>query len=406
MTVWFNKARDRWMFGFKLNGQRYSGYALDEAGAPVTSERAAKEAREVARRKARIAPKLPRGEDMTIAQVATSLTPFWKRQARWPNIQRFYLPEILKFFGPARPVVEIDQELVDQYRAFCIAVEKRVWAGGPKRDARALENAKFWRPTGEPRGPHVANLYFEILRQIIAKAATLRDPVTRELIMPEPPSVPKLQTLKRKARPIPDNVLSEILEDLPQHAREAVVLTLLFGFRRGEAFSLQIHNVDRQARGVRLFAEDVKDSEDTFLPAGAQGVAYLEALITQAEARGVRYLVTYRPYRKDPAEQAKLKWAPIEKPRSAWARVMDAVEERHGRRWRWHDIRAAFITDVAIGSGSALARALARHSDQDTTDLYVEVADTPRREAAQRTEGRPALLGYFKQYPTVKKSAV
>lgn len=395
MTVWFNKARDRWMFGFKLNGQRYSGYALDEAGAPVTSERAAKEAREVARRKARIAPKLPRGEDITIAQVATSLTPFWKRQARWPNIQRFYLPEILKFFGPARPIVEIDQELVDQYRAYCIAVEKRVWAGGPKRDARAPENAKFWRQTGEARGPHVANLYLEILRQIIAKAATLRDPLTRELIMPEPPSVPKLPTLKRKARPIPDNVLSEILEDLPQHSCEAVALTLLFGFRQGEAFSLQIHNVDRQARGIRLFAEDVKDGEDTFLPAGRDGMAYVERLIAQAEARGVRHLVTYRPYRKDPAEQAKLKWEPIGSPKTAWTRVMDAVEERHGRRWRWHDIRAAFITDVAIGSGSALARALARHSDQDTTDLYVEVADTPRRMAAERTEGRPALTAFF-----------
>ncbi len=395
MTVWFNKARDRWMFGFKLNGQRYSGYALDLEGNPVTSERAAKEAREVARRKARIAPKLPRGEDMTIAQVVTSLTPFWKRQSRWENIQRYYLPEILKWFGPARPIVEIDQELVDQYRAYCIAVEVKVWAGGPNRDARAPENSKFWRGTGKPRGPHTANLYFEILRQIIAKAATLRDPLTRELILPEPPKVPEQPTLKRKARPIPDNVLSEILEDLPQHAREAVVLTLLFGFRRGEAFTLQIHNIDRQARGVRLFAEDVKDGEDTFLPAGADGMAFLEDLIAQAEDRGVRHLVTWRPYRKDPTEQAKLKWAPIEKPKSAWTRVMDSVEERHGRRWRWHDIRAAFITDVAIGSGSALARALARHSDQDTTDAYVEVADTPRRQAAQRTEERPALQAYF-----------
>src|ERR1700693_5890653 len=70
-----------------------------------------------------------------------------------------------------------------------------------------------------------------------------------------------------------------------------------------------------------------------------------------------------------------LAWRPLHRPKGAWTRAMREIEEKFGRRWRWHDIRAAFITHVARTSGQLAAQAVARHSDYSTTKAYVEVAD-------------------------------
>lgn len=396
MTVYFDKRRQRWTFDFEEQSQRYSGYALDENGQPVTCRRDAIAARERERAKARMAPKLARGDEITLAQVAAALIPAWKRQARWENIRKYYLKEVLDFFGRTMPAAHLDDEQIGRYRAHCLQAKIKIWAGGPKRDPAAPENKRFWRDSGRLRGPETINLYLEILRAIVTQASKMRDPMTRELILPAPPAVREEFVPKRKARPVPEIVLNEALADLPKHTAEAAVLTLLFGFRKGEAFTLQIHHVDWEACGVRLFAEDVKDAEDTFLPAGPQAMAFLRSLRDQAKDRGVLHLVTYRPYRKAQEAQEKLKWLPIKNPKRAWGRVMDKAQEKYGRRWRWHDIRAAFITNVALTSGPMQARVLARHSDQATTDAYVEVADEMRRLAAERTEDRPALVEFFK----------
>lgn len=70
---------------------------------------------------------------------------------------------------------------------------------------------------------------------------------------------------------------------------------------------------------------------------------------------------------------------------------MKIVEKEYGRRFRWHDLRASFITHIAMTSGQLAAQALARHSDYATTQAYVEVADEMRRTAAERVIQRPAL---------------
>jgi hypothetical protein len=53
--------------------------------------------------------------------------------------------------------------------------------------------------------------------------------------------------------------------------------------------------------------------------------------------------------------------------------IMKAIEKKYGRRFRWHDLRAAFITHVAKTSGGIAAQALARHSDFGTTQAYIEI---------------------------------
>jgi hypothetical protein len=70
---------------------------------------------------------------------------------------------------------------------------------------------------------------------------------------------------------------------------------------------------------------------------------------------------------------------------------MKHIEAKFGARYRWHDIRAAFITHVAITSGGVAAQSLARHADYETTLAYIHVADEVKRAAANRAAIRPAL---------------
>lgn len=396
MTVYLDKLRKRWRFDFELRGVRHSGYCLDALGEYVTSKSAARQAEGVARRKAEIAPKLPDAGQIALAQVMADLTPLWKQQAHWENKKR-YMRELLAFFGAETAIASIGDGRVQDFVIHLRTTPMRAWVGGPSRDPAAPENARFWKSTGKPRAPATCNLYLGMLRQIFDRASKIRDPVTQKPAIEAVPVVPELTVPKRKARPIPDLVLGDIFAVVPQHVIEAVTLTLYFGFRRGEVFTLAIHNVDFDANGVRLFAENVKDAEDIFMPGAPEAMAYLRRLVDQAKARGVTRLITWRRPRKHAADQEREPWLPIKKPKSAWKRAMRIVEEKFGRRFRWHDIRAAFITHVAMTSGQLAAQHLARHSSYETTAGYVEVADEMRRVAAERTALRPALVAIGKK---------
>ena len=168
-----------------------------------------------------------------------------------------------------------------------------------------------------------------------------------------------------------------------------MTITLCFGFRSSEAFGLKEDQVDWQAEGVRLFGEDVKDAEDVFLPGSQFAMGYLRCLAMEAEDRGVRHLISYRQEAEDPKKQKP--WRPIRRARTAWRTAMKVIEVEFGRRWRWHDLRAAFITHVAMTSGPLAAQTMARHSDFDTTRAYIEVANEVTRTAADRAVDRPAL---------------
>lgn len=390
MTVYFDKRREKWCYDFWRNKVRYAGYCLDEHGKPARSERAAEEVEKVEQRKVTTAAKVPSVAALTIAQAFADLTPTWELLPCWTNRHR-YVKEIINFYGLDMRVADFDAGEVERYRAFCITRPLLVWKGGPHRDANDPANVGFWHPTKKTRGPNTANLYLGPLRMVLEHAGKLRNKATGEKVLADVPEVTEFAIPKRKARPVPEFVLQEILPSLPQHTVEATTLTLFFGFRRGEVFDLTIADVDFEDRGVRLRAEDVKDNEDAFMPASRQAMAYLHQLCEQANERGVLHLITWRPYRKDPDEQAKLPWRKLKKSKSAWRRVMDGIEAKYGRRWRWHDIRASFITHVARMSGQLAAQTLARHSEFETTKLYIEAANEWTREAADRAAERPAL---------------
>lgn len=390
MTVWYNKDRERWMYGFVLRKVRHSGYCLDALGQPVTSKSAARQAEGVARRKAEMAPKVADAGALTLAQVMADLKPMWKAQARW-HASRTYIREILAFFGPETAMRDIGEWRIQDFTMHLRTQPMRSWQGGPRRDPSDEENAGFWKTLDKTRAPATVNLILTMLRQALDRATKVRDPITGRPALEVAPKVPEVAVPRRKARPVPDDVLSELLGSVPQHLREAITLVLYFGFRRGEVFGLEIHNVDFDAGGIRLFAENVKDSEDTFLPGAPEAMDYLRQLVKQARERGQRRLITWRRERKDPEATARQPWLTIKSSKKAWNTAMDAIEKKTGRRWRLHDVRAAFITHVAMTSGQLAAQALARHSDYDTTRAYVEVADELRRTAADRAAIRPAL---------------
>jgi integrase len=375
MTVYFDKERHHWRYHFERSKKRYCGYCLDAEGNPVKSRSAAREAEAVAKRRIDIEPKMVRGDGVSLAMIVSAILPRLKMQAQWDDKRR-YLREIVAYFGAEIPIAKIGQTDVDDYITYALSQPLKVWTGGPNRDPSGPENERYWKDTGKKRSASTVNRYLPILREIFERAYNTRDPITSARVIAEVLKIVDLPEPKRRARPIPDAVLSKVLEKLPPHVVDAMLASLYFGFRRSEIFHMEISDVDFERGGVWLAAEYVKDHEDAFLPGAPQAMAHMRKLVDQAKEREQTRLIT---------------WRPMESPKTAWATAMNDIEREFGRRWRWHDIRAAYITQVAITAGPIAAQALARHSDFRTTQGYISVADETLRAGAKMAAERPAL---------------
>jgi integrase len=388
VTTFFDKKRKKWSYEFVLDGKRFGPrFAVHPVTkALATTKREADAAEEAVRVAARMAPKIAPANEISLSEVIAALMPKWLKQKRAENIE-VYVREIRRYFGDESAVADCFTQIrVDDFVTHMETKTIVSWHGGPVRDSKNPMNARFWIDTGKCLSPRTINLYLEILGKIIERAAKLRDPITNALVLGERPDVPHLRTEKRKPRPVPEHIILEIQADLPQHALEALNATLLFGFRRGEIFRLTIADVDFERGGIRLRAENVKDKEDEFLNGNTEAMAYMRRLVDQAKARGAKHLITFR-------RGKNARWLPIKKPKSSWDRVMALVEDRHGQKWRWHDLRAAFITHIALTAGAVAAQKVARHADYATTALYVDVADNFKLAAAEKATDRPALRG-------------
>jgi integrase len=245
--------------------------------------------------------------------------------------------------------------------------------------------------TPHPRTFSTVNRHLPLLRAVFERAYNTRDPITRERAIEAVPVIKDLPEPKRKARPVPDDVLSDVLGTVPAHVADAILATLYFGFRKSEVFGLKIAHADFQSGGIRLEYGEVKNDEDSFMPGSRDAMQFLARLVDQARDRKTPYLLTWRRTYKDPQRQAAAPRLPVKSPKRAWGTAMKRIEKIFGKRWRWHDIRAAFITHVAITSGGIIAQKLARHADFDTTQGYIAVADDVARAAAEKASERPAL---------------
>lgn len=377
MTVFQHHRTKNWNYNFTLDGNRYSRECRDANGLPVTNRRAALACEAEARRIASIAPKLARADELTLVQVIDGLSVSWAGTKDADNKDR-YARTLMEFFKPRTPVREMTSpERIQAYIKHVQTMPVLVWTGGTgmRRDTKEAE--KFWKKVkGKRRGAATVNRYLPMLRGVFKSAFKTRDPVSQERAIPEVPEVIDLPEPKRKARPVPPEVLTDILNEVQPHIADAIRLTLYFGFRKGEVFTLRINQVDQDRGGIKLRAEDVKDKEDAFLPGSEEAMALLAKLVTQARKRGTFHLITYRQCEAH-------SWRPIKSPKRSWSTVMRMVEERHGARWRWHDIRAAYISRIANTVGVLAAKALARHSDLETTMAYVEIDAEAKRAGAE-----------------------
>jgi len=318
MTVYLSDNRERWTYDFWYLGTRHQGYCLDTTGLPVTSKTAAKQAELDIRRLTAVTTKYTRAHMVTIAQVVADLQPRWLHTPSWDDKKR-QLREIVEFFGPSAAVREIDESRVREYTDFALTRPRKIWKGGCMLDRDNSNHARYWKTLRGKRAPSTVNRYLSVLRQILKRALELRDPITRQPVIETLPVRILRKENGARAR-YRSRFLLRLLEILPQHAVDAVVLTLFFGFRKGEAFGLQEKNIDWLAEGVRLFAEDVKDKEDTFLPGSQEAMGYLRCLAMEAGRRGVRHLLTHR-------QSDKESWRPLKHVRSAWDRAMDMIEK-------------------------------------------------------------------------------
>jgi integrase len=391
VTVFFNKQRGRWSFDFWKDGRRHRGYCVDALGQDVTSKSAARQAEGVERRRVELEPRIAKPGELTVAMAIAALAPTWQAQDSWPGRQ-IWLRDIIDFFGLDSAIASIDQALVDDYVSRCRTAKVKAWSGGPNRDPQDPAHAKYWSTSSRTRSAATVNLYLGTLRQIFDRAAAHRDPMTGAPVFAWLPTVPEIRRPKRKARPMPDQVSAELMSIMPAHVVDAMMLTALFGFRSTEAFTLKRTQIDWDAGGVRLQAEDVKDGEDAFQPASQFALGWLRCLDIEAEQRGLQQLISWRPKKDGP-------FVPLKKPRAAWRRALAFMRAKYGRAWRWHDLRAAFITQVALHSGGVVAQQLARHSDFATTQGYIEVADEIRRLAADRIGGRAQILAAANESP-------
>lgn len=230
MTVFFDKARGRWRFDFVLAGTRHARECLDAAGQPVSSRRAAVDAEAEARRQAKMAPKLPSAADLTLAEVLNALSDTWTTDAE-KAAKGLYARELLSYADPAKPIREMDGAWVQDYAAHLLRQPILIWHGGPGRDPADPKFAKFWKPAqdGRKRTPRTVNIRLRLLRAIFERAYNTRDPLTRERALDEIPKVKDLHEPKRKARPVPDDVLADVRAIVPDHINDAIVLTLYFG---------------------------------------------------------------------------------------------------------------------------------------------------------------------------------
>lgn len=363
MTVYFRKDRGRWYYNFVVNGARHARECAYEDGSPVSCKRDAVEAEARARAAAKMGPKLPRATDLTFGEVMNALADGWMLKPDWDADRKPMVIELLDFFGRATRMRDIDGAKLQDYVTFSLSRPLMVWKGGPNKKDRP--DPGLWKPhpSGAMRSPARTNRYLVLLRAAFARAFNTRDPITRERAIESVPEIEDLAETKRKARPAPERVLTRVSEILPPHVTDGLVVTLCCGFRRNEAFSLTEPQVDWEAYGVRLNGEDVKDNEDAFLPVSQYAIGYLRCLAMEADERGTRHLITWRPARTENAKGDALRWRPIKSPKSAWTTAMKIITAEFGARWRWHDIRAAFITKVAMESGPLAAQRLARHSD-------------------------------------------
>jgi integrase len=396
MTVFFDSRQNCWVYDFREGGTRFNRRAKNSDGTASQSKRQAQAAEDAARVAARLDQRraFARPGEYTLAQAVTARAAEAKHLANWRDIKHA-LAEIVAFFGAAANVEDVAQRWM-AYRAFARAQPVKVWCGGPgKKAGDKVGTSPFghWRDTGRTRSPARTNRYLDQLSALLRLAHATRAPGGRPLLEFMPP-IERLAEDKRDPNPVPLEIVARIETDsaTPAHLRDAAALVRLFGFRLDEVFGLTIGRIDWENRGYRLPAAKTKAGRDEFMPANAEAMQLLERLAVEANARvpGDRaaLLIVYAPPGRDRASGKPKAPRAIKNARKAWASAL----KRAGvaGEYRFHDLRATFITQIAQVASAATTQDLARHTSPATTKRYTKISDQAKRAAVDAMQSPDA----------------
>ncbi|MBP6770271.1 MAG: hypothetical protein KA171_21010 [Reyranella sp.] len=411
MSVFRNKQRgNQWAYDFVIGGERFRGYCLKPDGTPATKRSEAADA------EGRVRAAAKAGQGMAKSGIrpggyllAQALTHHIARQvdssaSHGASVRRI-VGELLRFFGPGRPIVEIDAPNVEAYRAFAVAQKRKVWIGGPRKIAEADHgNPRLWRELDRPRSASEVNHCLDVLRCALDIAHKTQDPMTGHSALPFPPVVSPVFEVKRVPTPMPEAELASRIEAAPPWTQEAALLARFFGCRLSEALTMGLRHIDHQARCLRLLGGGTKSGRDEPLHGGEIGWALVLQLEAQARRRGQTHLVTWPGLKatrrmrlgEAPADDAvdpvtgRSIWGPLKSIRKSWNTSAKAAGVDHPHRY--HDVRAAYITDIDRVAGATATRLLARHASMSTTQKYIGLDDQELAGAANRAAKRRAKL--------------
>lgn len=385
MTVYFSRQRNRWLYNFTLNGERHSAYCVDpESGAHAANRSEAKRIETLIRARAikdgAAAQRQPAG-NYSLAEAFAAYAARREGSRSWSN-QRGYMQELLDFFGPATPVTDIDEAFIWRYVRHARQQPRMIYVRGPKAAGApgAGNRGALFRPAVPPvmRSDSTINRYLDALRAALDVAHRSRLP-NGQRALPDPPTVPHLRESERIPNPVPDSDILRIVEAARRtpglgHLADAVMLARLMGFRLDELVTLETQQVviSEEWRGVRLNGDRTKGRRDEFVPASPEAAALLARLVGEAETAKQRRLILYRPKGRGAPR-------PVSSLKRAWASAQAAAGL--DGRYRFHDLKASFVTASARIASGPTTQGLARHRSFSTTQRYLKIVDREKTAA-------------------------
>lgn len=408
MTVHFDRRLSKWRFDFYRAKIRYQDWCLNLDGSECRNKTEALKAQERAAAKVQTSARLPK-VTTGAHNLAGAMTVFADHLSpgRHRDNQRVYVVELLKWFGAEQSLLEIEGR-VAQYIAWARKQPVRVWRGGSDKKAETKKREP-WADAARTRSDATINRYLDALRRAIRLYGSLPDPLTDAPRLPRMPKIPKLKEAKRIPRPVSDGDLERIIAEAAPWVVDAAVLARNMGFRRTEMLALALGQVDIEQRCVWLEAEGTKGNRDEKVPANATALEILSRRKAEAEALGIDTLFWYVPPSKknEPAKKPQ----PVRSIKRAWRSAQKRAGLSH--LYRFHDLKAAFVTSIAQHAAPQDVQKLARHKDFDTTRAYLEVSSDRGRAAvdamdkAVREKVRERRVGSGKIQPlSARRAAV
>jgi integrase len=407
MTVYLDKQRNVWIYDFWLNGRRHKAMCRGVDGQPVSSRRQARAIEDSVRvglRSESSSLQPPDSSEYSVAEAVAARAVEASKLKNFGDIKGM-LSDILSFFGAATPLT-VAARRWREYRAYCQQQPVRKWRGGPKPGGpKAGKRESLWGEQGRKRSAARVNRQLDQLSAIFRLAADNES----SLGLPRLSKVPRIEKLKEPQRdptPVPLSVLSKIEGDhnLPGHLRDAARLARLFGLRMAEVFCSQTTWIDWEAKALRVPASIAKSGREESLPANSEALSLLRRLTAEAQQRdsAKTHLIVYVPAGRD-RNGNPFAARPIKSARRAWSTALN--KHGGGQSWRFHDLRATFVTQVAHVATAATTQSLARHKSPITTARYIKIADQARRNAVDAMASPRDIViepMFDKRSPTVR----